>query len=133
MLAVRRFAGDYLVDELVTGRRGQAGSAGGLETSSRRCWPTAPGCGSSSAWSRSLGVWFVGDTARAARARRAAAPALENRATTYGIAAVALLALVLVAPQIARGWLSALILIGLVVAGIEVVRTIVQREADQPV
>jgi len=73
-------------------------------------------------------VWFVGDGARAARARVAAAPALENRATTYVIAAGALLALVLVAPQIARGWLSALILIGLIVAGIEVVRNIVLRE-----
>jgi hypothetical protein len=32
-----------------------------------------------------------------------------------------------VAPQIARGWLSAVILIGLIVAGIEVVRNIVLR------
>ena len=46
-------------------------------------------------------------------------------------AAGALLALVLVAPQIARGWLSAVILIGLIVAGIEVVRNIVLREAQQ--
>ena len=51
--------------------------------------------------------------------------------TTYAIAAGALLVLVLVAPQIARGWLSALVLIGLIVAGIEVVRNIVLREAPQ--
>ena len=79
-----------------------------------------------------VGVWFVGDTARAAQARRAAAPVLESRPTTYGIAAVGLLALALVAPQVSRGWLSALVLIGLVVAGIEVVRSIVTRGAQQP-
>jgi hypothetical protein len=76
-------------------------------------------------------VWFVGDGALAARARGAAAPALESRTTTYVAAAGALLALVLVAPQIARGWLSALILIGLIVAGIEVVRSIVTRENQE--
>ena len=79
-----------------------------------------------------LGVWFVGDSARAARARDAASPVLESRPTTYAIAAGALLALVLVAPQIARGWLSALLLIALIVAGIEVVRNIVLRDAQQP-
>ncbi|HEX7309894.1 MAG TPA: hypothetical protein VF232_01845, partial [Gaiellaceae bacterium] len=79
-----------------------------------------------------LGVWFVGETARAAQARGAAAPALEKRGTTYGIAAVALLALVLVAPQISRGWLSTLLLVVLVVAGIEVVRNMVLREQRPP-
>jgi hypothetical protein len=78
------------------------------------------------------GVWFVGDTSRAGQARRAAAPGLRSRATTYGVAVVALLALVLVAPQLARGWLMTLLLIGLVVAGIEVVRAIVLREAQEP-
>ena len=70
----------------------------------------------------------MGGTSLAGRARRTAAPALEKRATTYGIAAVAILALVLVAPQISRGWLSALLLVVLVVVGIEVVRNIVERE-----
>ena len=59
-------------------------------------------------------------------------PALERRVTTYAIAAGALLVLVLVAPQIARGWLSALVLIVFIVAGIEVVRNIVLREHRQP-
>ncbi len=77
------------------------------------------------------GVWFVGESGLAARARGAAAPKLEKRATTYAIAAGALLVLVLVAPQIARGWLSALILIGLIVAGVEVVRSIAVREKRQ--
>jgi hypothetical protein len=40
--------------------------------------------------------------------------------------------LVLVAPQLARDWFTALVLVGLVVAGIEVVRGIVQRESQQP-
>jgi hypothetical protein len=76
-----------------------------------------------------VGVWFVGESRRAARARDAAAPILESRPTTYTIAVVALLAVALVTPPVARGWLSALLLIGLVVAGIELVRAIVHREA----
>jgi hypothetical protein len=126
LLAVRRFAGDYLVDSLV---RDDAVKPAGHEA-----WSILTQTLADRAWVwiilgvvTLLGVWFVGDGARAARARGAAAPALESRATTYVIAAGALLALVLVAPQIARGWLSALILIGLIVAGIEVVRNIVLR------
>ena len=42
------------------------------------------------------------------------------------------LVLALVAPAIARGWLSALVLVVLIVAGIEVVRSIVLRESRQP-
>ena len=45
----------------------------------------------------------------------------------------ALLLLVLVAPAIARGWLSALVLVGLIVAGIEVVRIAALREAPRTV
>jgi hypothetical protein len=126
LLAVRRFAGDYLVDSLV---KDDAVNPAGHEA-----WSILTQTLADRAWVwiilgvvTLLGVWFVGDTDRAAQARHAAAPALENRATTYVIAAGALLALVLVAPQIARGWLSALILIGLIVAGIEVVRNIVLR------
>jgi len=39
--------------------------------------------------------------------------------------------LALVAPLFARGWLSALLLVALVIVGVEVVRNIVQREAQQ--
>jgi hypothetical protein len=126
LLAVRRFAGDYLVDSLV--------KDDAVKPAGHEAWSILTQTLADRAWVwiilgvvTLLGVWFVGDGARAARARGAAAPALENRATTYLIAAGALLALVLVAPQIARGWLSALILIGLIVAGIEVVRNIVLR------
>jgi hypothetical protein len=130
LLAVRRFAGDYLVDSLV--------KDDAVKPAGHEAWSILTQTLADRAWVwiilgvvTLVGVWFVGDGARAARARGAAAPALENRATTYVIAAGALLALVLVAPQIARGWLSALILIGLIVAGIEVVRNIVLREAQQ--
>ena len=126
LLAVRRFAGDYLVDSLV--------KDDAVKPAGHAAWNILTQTLADRAWVwiilgvvTLLGVWFVGDGARAARARGAAAPALETRATTYVIAAGALLALVLVAPQIARGWLSALILIGLIVAGIEVVRNIVLR------
>jgi hypothetical protein len=56
---------------------------------------------------------------------------LENRLTTYAVAAGALLVLVLVAPAIARGWLSALVLLGLIAVGVEVVRSVALREAPQ--
>ena len=131
LLAVRRFAGDYLVDELA--------KDDAVKPAAQDAWSILTQVLADRAWVwiilgviTLVGVWFVGDTARAAQARRAAAPTLENRARTYGIAAVAILALVLVAPQLSRGWLSALLLVGLVVTGIEVVRNIVQREGQQP-
>jgi hypothetical protein len=127
MLAVRRVAGDYLVDQLA--------KDDSVKPAVRDAWSILTQVLADRAWVwiilgvvTLVGVWFVGETGRAAQARRAAAPALEKRATTYGIAAVAFLTLVLVAPQISRGWLSALLLIGLVVAGIEVIRSIVLRE-----
>jgi hypothetical protein len=129
LLAVRRFAGDYLVDELATDDA--------VKPAAHAAWSILTQVLADRAWVwiifgliALLGVWFVGETAVAARARRGAAPAFESRPTTYGIAAIALLALVLVAPQLSRGWLSALLLIGLVIVGIEVVRTIVIREAQ---
>jgi hypothetical protein len=131
LLAVRRFAGNYLVDELA--------QDDAVKPAAHDAWSILTQVLADRAWVwiilgviTLIGVWFVGDTARAAQARRAAAPSLEKRATTYGLAAVALLALLLIAPQLSRGWLSALLLIGLVVAGIEVVRNIVLRETQQP-
>jgi hypothetical protein len=129
LLAVRRFAGDYLVDELA--------QDDAVKPAAHEAWTILTQVLADRAWVwiivgviTLVGVWFVGDTARAAQARRAAAPALEKRTTTYGIAAVAFLALVLVAPQISRGWLSALLLIALIVVGIKVVRNTVRREAQ---
>jgi hypothetical protein len=131
LLAVRRFAGAYLVDRLAEDEA--------VEPAAQDAWSILTQTLADRAWVgitlglvTLLGVWFVGDTRRAAQARRAAAPVLENRVTTYGIAAVALLVLALVAPLFARGWLMSLVLIGLAVAGIEVVRSIVLRQEQQP-
>ena len=131
MLAVRRFAGDYLVDELA--------KDDAVKPAVHDAWSILTQTLADRAWVwiilgivTLVGVWFVGESRRAAQARVAAAPILESRPTTYAIAAVALLAVALVAPPIARGWLTALVLIALVVAGIELVRGIVLRATPQP-
>ena len=131
MLAVRRFAGDYLVDALV--------KDDAVKPAGHDAWSILTQVLADRAWVwiilgtvALVGVWFVGETRRAADARRAAQPVLENRVTTYALAAGALLVLALVAPAIARGWLSALVLVGLIVAGIEVVRSIALRETRSP-
>ncbi len=130
MLAVRRFAGDYLVDELA--------QDDAVKPAAHEAWSILTQVLADRAWVwivlglvTLIGVWFVGDTARAAQARRAAQPVLESRPATYSVAALLLLVIALVAPQIARGWLTALLLLALVVAGIEVVRAIALRE-EQP-
>jgi hypothetical protein len=132
LLAVRRFAGDYLVDRVAKDDavKPAAHDAWSIltQTLADRAW-----VGITLGLVTLVGVWFVGDTGRAAQARRAAAPVLESRAWTYTIAAVALLVLALAAPLFARGWLMSLVLIGLAVAGIEVVRSFVRREAAQSV
>jgi hypothetical protein len=131
LLAVRRFAGGYLVDQLV--------KDDGVKPAGRATWSILTQVLADRAWVwiifgvlMLLGIWFVGESGLAARARAAAAPTLESRPATYGIVAIGLLVLVLVAPAIARGWLSALILIGLIVAGVEVIRAIVARDAQPP-
>ena len=131
LLAVRRFAGDYLVDALA--------KDDGVKPAAHDAWSILTQTLADRAWVwivlgivTLVGVWFVGESRRAGKARRAAAPILESRPTTYTIAAVALLVIALVAPPIARGWLTAVVLIGLVVAGIELIRAIVHREAQYP-
>ena len=131
MLAVRRFAGDYLVNQLA--------KDDAVKPAAHNAWSILTQVLADRAWVwiilgvvTLLGVWFVGDTRRAGQARRAAQPILQNRPATYAIAAVALLVLVLVAPAFATSWLMALLLIALIVAGIEVVRNIVLQDAQQP-
>jgi hypothetical protein len=94
LLAVRRFAGTYLVDELV--------KDDAVKPAAHDAWSILTQVLADRAWvgiTLSLvtlvGVWYVGDTKRSADARRAAAPVLESRAWTYTIAAVALLVLAL--------------------------------------
>ena len=131
MLAVRRVAGGYLVDELARDES--------AEPAVRDAWNILTQVLADRAWVWIIlgvvtlaGVWFVGETRRAAQARSAAQPILEDRVETYAIVAGALLVLVLVAPFFTRGWIMTLLLLALVVAGVEVVRNIVHREAQQP-
>jgi hypothetical protein len=131
LLAVRRFAGDFLVDRIVKddGVKPAAHDAWSIltQTLADRAW-----VGITLGLVTLVGVWFVGDTQRAAQARRAAEPIFDSRLRTYTIAAVVLLVLALAAPLFARGLLMSLVFIGLAVLGIEVVRNIVQREEQQP-
>jgi hypothetical protein len=130
MLAVRRFAGDYLVDKLV--------KDDAVKPAGHDAWSILTQTLVDRAWVwiilgvvTLVGVWFVGETGRAARARRIAEPVLQNRVTTYAIVAISALVLGLIAPLFARGWATSLLLLALVIVGVEVVRNIVLREAQQ--
>ena len=130
MLAVRRVAGGYLVDQLA--------KDDSVKPAVRDAWSILTQVLADRAWVwitlgvvTLVGVWFVGETGRAAQARHAAQPVLQNRVTTYAIVAVSLLVLALVAPLFARGWATSLVLLALVIVGVEVVRNIVLREAQQ--
>jgi hypothetical protein len=130
MLAVRRVAGGYLVDQLA--------KDDSVKPAVRDAWSILTQVLADRAWVwitlgivTLVGVWFVGETDRAARARRAAEPILQNRVTTYAIIAVSVLVLGLLVPLFARGWTISLLLLALVIVGVEVVRNIVLREAPQ--
>ena len=131
MLAVRRFAGDYLVDELV--------KDDGVKPAAHEAWSILTQVLADRAW-----VWIilglvtlVGVGSSATPSRRAGTPRRSARPgeprTTYAIAAVALLMIALLAPTVATSWVMALFLIALIVAGLEIVcRVIVGREAASP-
>jgi hypothetical protein len=130
MLAVRRVAGGYLVDQLA--------KDDSVKPAVQDAWDILTQVLADRAWVwitlgvvTLVGVWFVGETGRAAQARRAAQPVLENRVTTYAIVAGSVLVLGLLVPLFARGWTISLFLLALVILGVEVVRNIVQREAQQ--
>ena len=132
LLAVRRFAGNYLVDELA--------QDDAVKPAAHDAWNILTQVLADRAWVWIIlgiitlaGVWFVGDTRRAAQARHAAAagpgePPDDLRASRPSPCLRSCSS----RRQIARGWLSALILIALIVAGIEVVRSTVLRESRQP-
>ena len=131
MLVVRRAAGAYLVDHLA--------KDDSVKPAVRDAWSILTQVLADRAWVwitlgvvTLLGVWFVGETARAGQARRAARPVLQSRPTTYAIVAGSVLVLGLIAPLFARGWTVSLLLLALVIAGVEVVRAIVEREAAAP-
>jgi hypothetical protein len=128
MLVVRRAAGGYLVDQLA--------KDDSVKPAVQDAWNILTQTLSDRAWVwitlgliLLFGVWFVGDTRLAIQARRAAQPTLENRWTAYGIALCFLLILALIAPLFARGWVASLVTLALLIAGVEVVRNIVLREA----
>jgi hypothetical protein len=128
MLAVRRVAGGYLVDQLA--------KDDGAKPAVQDAWNILTQVLAERAWVWILlgivtlvGVWFVGDTRRAGQARRLARPTLENRPATYGIAAALLLVLALLVPIFAHGWIALLLVVVLVIVGIEMVRNVVEREA----
>ena len=82
MLAVRRVAGGYLVDQLA--------KDDSVKPAVRDAWSILTQVLADRAWVwitlgvvTLVGVWFVGETDRAAQARRAAQPVLQNRVTTY--------------------------------------------------
>jgi len=129
MLAVRRAAGGYVVDRLA--------KDDSVKPAARDAWSILTQVLADRAWVwitlgvvTLLGVWFVGETGRAAQARRAAEPVLQNRVTTYAIVAGSVLVLGLLVPLFARGWTISLLLLALVIVGVEVVRNIVLREAQ---
>ena len=130
LLALRRAAGGYLVDRLA--------KDDSVKPAVRDAWSILTQVLADRAWVwivlgvvTLIGVWFVGESARAVQARHAARPVLEKRVTTYAIAAGAVLVLGLLAPLFARGWTMSLLLLALVIVGVEVVRNIVLREAPQ--
>ena len=105
MLVVRRAAGGYLVDELA--------KDDSVKPAVQDAWNILTQTLADRAWVwitlglvTLAGVWFVGETRRAAQARRAAQPVLENRLATYAIAAGSVLVLALIAPLFARDWAS---------------------------
>jgi len=129
MLAARRAAGGYVVDRLA--------KDDSVKPAARDAWSILTQVLADRAWVwitlgvvTLLGVWFVGETGRAAQARRAAEPVLQNRVTTYAIVAGSVLVLGLLVPLFARGWTISLLLLALVIVGVEVVRNIVLREAQ---
>jgi hypothetical protein len=130
LLAVRSFAGSYLVDHLV--------KDDGVKPAARDAWSILTQTLADRAWVwitlgavTLFGVWFVGGTRLAGQARRAAAPVLRSRPATYSTVALFLLVLTLIAPLFARGWTISLVMLGLLIAGVEVTRNIAQRELPQ--
>ncbi len=130
MLVVRRAAGGYLVDKLA--------KDDSVKPAVQDAWNILTQTLADRAWVWIIlgvvtlaGVWFVGDSRRAGQARHAAQPVLQNRAATYAIAAGFVLVLALIAPLFARGWATTLAMLAFLIVGIEVIRNIALREAEQ--
>ena len=128
MLAVRRAAGGYLVDKLA--------KDDSVKPAARDAWGILTQVLADRAWVwiilgvvTLLGVWFVGETGRAGQARRAAhRHARAARRRTPSLRSQCSGSRSSHRPSPAAG-LSSLVLLALVIVGVEVVRTIVEREA----
>ena len=125
-LLVRRVAGTYLVDQLTTDATRPAG---------QDAWDILTQGLADRGWVLIVlglllfvGVWLVGSTGLAGRARRLVAPVAEKPLWTYGAVAGLVVVLAALVPLFQRGWISFLVFIVLLVVGVEVVRRIVLDE-----
>ena len=126
MLLVRRVAGTYLVDQLTIDATEPAGAD---------AWSIVTQGLADRAWIAIVlgalalaGVWLVGPTGLAARARRLVAPVAERRLWTYGAVAGLLLLVAAVAPVGQRGLIGVIVFLALLIVGVEVLRRIVLAE-----
>jgi hypothetical protein len=125
-LLVRRVAGTYLVDQLTTDATRPAG---------QDVWSILTQGLADRGWVLIIlglllfvGVWLVGSTSLAGRARRLVAPVAEKPLWTYGAVAGLVVVLAALVPLFQRGWLSFLVFIVLLAIGVEVLRRIVLDE-----
>lgn len=125
-LFVRRVAGAYLIDRLTTDATEPAGED---------VWSILTQGLADRGWVLILlgllllvGVWLVGSTGLASRARRLATPVAEKPLWAYGAVAGLVVLLAALVPLFQRGWISFLVFIVLLVIGVEVLRRIVLGE-----
>jgi hypothetical protein len=125
-LLARRFGGNYLVGELTTDATEPAGwNAWQIVTQglADRAW-IAIVLGALAL----VGVWLVGASELAGRARGFVAPVAANPWWTYGIVALLVVALAALLPLFQRGLWGVLVFFVLLVAGVEFLRRYVLAE-----
>ncbi len=120
LLFTRRTVGAYLVGELTTDATQPAGLS---------AWRIVTQALADRAWVwiavgilLLLGTWLVGPARIAARTRSAAQPIAESLLWTYGLAAGLVVLLATFLPAFQRSFLVTLVFLGILVAGVEVVR-----------
>ena len=120
LLFTRRTVGAYLVGELTTDATQPAGLS---------AWRIVTQALADRAWVwiavgilLLLGTWLVGPARIAARARSAAQPIAESLLWTYGLVAGLVVLLATFLPAFQRSFIVTLVFLGILVAGVEVVR-----------
>lgn len=129
LLAIRRFAGSYIVDELSSG--------GSPEDAARRAWEILTRLLADAAWAAiAVGAiavaaaWLVGPGAGASSARAWVAPHLRRAEIVYGVAAFLFVLLLLWGPvSYVQRPLTVAVLAVLAAVGIEALRRLTLREA----